>query len=114
MTTLEVADDGGLATGATVREVYTIHLDDRLWARVEIWRRQHLSHDGWRVQTETHAQMTADADSFFIAGDLRAFERGPCDDTRLAQSPPPRFRVNAGGPAANRSRPCRTVTGGLP
>ena len=81
-TTLEVADDGGLATGATVREVYTIHLDDRLWARVEIWRRQHLSHDGWRVQTETHAQMTADADSFFIAGDLRAFENGALVTTR--------------------------------
>lgn len=90
VTILEVADDSGLATdhdtglttGVTVREVYTIHPDDQLSARVEIWRRQHLSHDGWRVQTETHAQMTADADSFFIAGDLRAFENGALVTTR--------------------------------
>ena len=36
VTTLEVADDSGLATGAAVREVYTIHPDDPLWARVKI------------------------------------------------------------------------------
>ncbi len=90
VTTLEVADDSGLATdrdtglttGAAVREVYTIHPDDPLSARVEIWRRQHLSRDGWRVETETHAQMTADADSFFITGDLRAFENGALVTTR--------------------------------
>ena len=90
MTTLEVADDSGLATdrdtglttGAAVREVYTIHPDDPLSARVEIWRRQHLPRNDWRVETETYVQKTAAADSFFIAGDLRAPENGAFVTTR--------------------------------
>ena len=94
VTTLEVADDSGLATdrdtslttGAPLREVYTIHPDDPLSARVEIWRRHQLSRDGWRVETETYVQMTAAADSFFIAGDLRAPENGAFVTTRAWRS----------------------------
>lgn len=71
----EVRDlDHGLVNGSAVEEAWMIHPDDPLSARVECRWTQTLGRDGWTVRTETAASLKADAENFYLAGRIEAFE----------------------------------------
>ena len=64
----------GLTTSEVARETYSIHPDDPLSARAEIYWTEMLYRGDWRVRTETRTKMWADRDYFFIRAKLEAFE----------------------------------------
>ena len=64
----------GLTTSEVARETYSIHPDDPLSARAEIYWTEMLYRGDWRVRTETRTKMWADRDYFFIRAELEAFE----------------------------------------
>ena len=60
----------GLATRATMREVWTIHPDDPLSAAVAIdWTQAHRR-GGWAVRSTVRARQTADAEALHLQADL--------------------------------------------
>lgn len=79
---LIVEDDGGerenlthgLVSGETLREVWSIHPDDPLSARAEIFWEQRLSRGDWSVMTRCTTLMTGDADGLRMQADLQAYE----------------------------------------
>ena len=57
-------------------DTFTIDEDDPLSARVECERSATISRGDWSVTIEVHSTMQADADTFYVTTDLRAFEGG--------------------------------------
>lgn len=64
----------GLTTSEISSEIYRIKPDDPLSAHAEIHWTEALSRDGWRVRIETHTEMWANTENFFIRAQLEAFE----------------------------------------
>jgi putative CocE/NonD family hydrolase len=81
-TITRVLDDAGehcilphrLTTSETASEVYRIKPDDPLSAHAKIHWTQTLSRDNWQVRIETHTEMWANTESFFIRAHLEAFD----------------------------------------
>ena len=79
---LEIVDDfgafeiveHGLVAGSTGREWYEIHPDDPLSARMRTHWTETLERGDWRVRTESHAEMWADATHFHLTAKVQAFE----------------------------------------
>jgi hypothetical protein len=57
-------------------DTFTIDEDDPLSARVECERSATISRGDWSVTIEARSTMQADADTFYVTADLRAFEGG--------------------------------------
>jgi hypothetical protein len=57
-------------------DTFTIDEDDPLSARVECERSATISRGDWSVTIEARSTMQADADTFYVTADLRAFESG--------------------------------------
>ncbi|MFQ5761174.1 MAG: CocE/NonD family hydrolase, partial [Acidiferrobacterales bacterium] len=64
----------GLTTSEIASEVYRIKPDNPLSAHVEIHWTEALSRDDWQVRIETHTEMWANDETFFIRAKLEAFE----------------------------------------
>lgn len=66
--------DHGLVFGETVREVWRIHPDDPLSARVDIRYEQRLSRGDWKVRTLATARLESAADALVHSARLEAWE----------------------------------------
>lgn len=66
----------GLISGALIRETLTIHPDDPLSATADVKWTQELKRGPWDIRTETAARMWSDADTFYLAARIEAFEGG--------------------------------------
>ena len=55
---------------------------DPLSAKTRIVQRYAMGREGWRIRVETETTMSCDADTFTIAGDLRAYENDVLVRTR--------------------------------
>ncbi|SEN73779.1 hypothetical protein SAMN04488103_10788 [Gemmobacter aquatilis] len=64
----------GLITGETLREVWSIHPDDPLSARVEISYEQRLARGDWSVRSLATCQMSAAAQNLQMDAQLQAWE----------------------------------------
>ena len=64
----------GLRSGTVTREVWRIHPDDPLCASGDIHWTQELARGDWSIRTETTAKMWSDAETYYLAGRLEAFE----------------------------------------
>lgn len=64
----------GLISGSWTKEIWTIHPDDPLLAKAEIWWQQTLERGDWSVRTETHSTMVSDGEWFYLTGKVEAFE----------------------------------------
>jgi len=81
--------DHGLVSGETMREVWRIHPDDPLSARVEITYEQRLSRGDWSVRTRAEARLESAPDALRHSarleaweGETRAFTREYFDNTQ--------------------------------
>ncbi|WP_238368064.1 CocE/NonD family hydrolase [Mesobacterium pallidum] len=80
--TLEIVDDfgarrdkdHGLESGGVAREWWTIHPDDPLSARGRTHWTETNGRGDWQTRTETHAEMWSDATTFYLRGELIAYE----------------------------------------
>jgi putative CocE/NonD family hydrolase len=79
---LEIIDDfgvrrdlvHGLISGSVARELWTIHPDDPLSARGQTHWTEMMERDGIVLRTETFTEMSSDADNFYLAGRIEAYE----------------------------------------
>ena len=80
--TLAIADDfgeardldHGLVHGSVARETWTIHPDDPVSAYGETHWEQTHSRDEWSVRIETFTEMISDRQTFYLKGQIRAWE----------------------------------------
>jgi len=68
--------DHGLVAGSATRELWSIHPDDPLSARVQIHWEQTGGRGDWQWTTNVEMQMRADQHHFHVMGKLMAFENG--------------------------------------
>ncbi len=68
--------DSGLLTGEIGREVYRIHPDDPLSARVDTHWTEILQREDWDIRTETYSYQHSDATTFYIKARIEAYENG--------------------------------------
>ena len=79
---LEIVDDfgvrrdlvHGLISGSVARELWTIHPDDPLSARGQTHWTEMMERDGIVLRTETFTEMSSDANNFYLAGRIEAYE----------------------------------------
>ena len=79
---LEIIDDfgvrrdlvHGLISGSVARELWTIHPDDPLSARGQTHWTEMMERDGIVLRTETFTEMSSDANNFYLAGRIEAYE----------------------------------------
>ncbi len=64
----------GLISGSWTKEIWTIHPDNPLSAKAEIWWQQTLERGDWSIRTETHSSMVSDDDWFYLTGKVEAVE----------------------------------------
>ncbi|MXN66365.1 CocE/NonD family hydrolase [Stappia sp. GBMRC 2046] len=64
----------GIESGRTTREVWSLHPDDPLSARMEASWSYEVGRGDWHTRTETSTVMTCDVDNFYIRASLEAFE----------------------------------------
>ncbi|MEM6987714.1 MAG: peptidase S15, partial [Pseudomonadota bacterium] len=64
----------GLVKGSVGRERWSINPSDPLSAVGETHWTQTLARDAWSIRTETRLRMTADAETFYLEGEIEAFE----------------------------------------
>ena len=82
ITTLEIIDDfgavedqqHGIVSGSVAREWWSIHPDDPLSARGKTHWTEERSRGNWITRTEAFAEMTSDADNFYLTARMEAYE----------------------------------------
>ena len=82
ITTLEIIDDfgavedqqHGMVSGSVAREWWSIHPDDPLSARGKTHWTEERSRGDWITRTEAFAEMTSDADNFYLTARMEAYE----------------------------------------
>jgi putative CocE/NonD family hydrolase len=71
----EVEDaDHGLINGSVAREWWEIHPNDPLSARARTHWTDETRRGDWSIRTETYAEMTSDAETFYLTARIEAFE----------------------------------------
>ena len=82
ITTLEIIDDfgavedqqHGMVSGSVAREWWSVHPDDPLSARGKThWTEERIRGD-WITRTEAFAEMTSDAENFYLTARMEAYE----------------------------------------
>jgi predicted acyl esterase len=82
ITTLEIIDDfgavedqqHGMVSGSVAREWWSIHPDDPLSAHGRTHWTEERSRGDWITRTEAFAEMTSDADNFYLTARMEAYE----------------------------------------
>lgn len=82
ITTLEIIDDfgavedqqHGMVSGSVAREWWSVHPDDPLSARGKTHWTEERSRGDWVTRTEAIAEMTSDADNFYLTARMEAYE----------------------------------------
>ena len=71
----EVEDaDHGLINGSVAREWWEIHPNDPLSARARTHWTDETRRGDWSIRTEAYAEMTSDAETFYLTARIEAFE----------------------------------------
>jgi predicted acyl esterase len=83
-------DDIGTEVSHSLKRELTIHDDDPLSARYFLTQSFEMGRDGWRTRIETRNEMHADAGTFYLTGELKAFEAGELVATRTWDEAIPR------------------------
>ena len=66
--------DNGLEQEARITETFTVHDNDPLSARQEVYHRLAYSRGDWDVWLETESKLTSDATHFYVTNTLDAYE----------------------------------------
>ena len=82
ITTLEIIDDfgavvdqqHGMVSGSVAREWWSVHPDDPLSARGKTHWTEERSRGDWVTRTEAFAEMTSDAENFYLTARMEAYE----------------------------------------